>query len=78
MKYQLGGKEKTNKYMYTNFDEMPVMLSVKQAADVLGISDVSLYKLIKRDDSFPVLEIGRRKTVPKIELREWIRKSVLK
>lgn len=34
--------------MYTNFDEMPVMLSVNQAAEVLGISNVSLYKLIEK------------------------------
>lgn len=31
--------------MYTNFDDMPMMLSVPQAAEVLGISEVSLYKL---------------------------------
>lgn len=34
--------------MYKNFDEMPVMLSVNQAAEVLGISNVSLYKLIEK------------------------------
>ena len=32
-----------------NFDEMPVMQSVNQAAEVLGISNVSLYKLIEKD-----------------------------
>lgn len=34
--------------VYKNFDEMPVMLSVNQAAEVLGISNVSLYKLIEK------------------------------
>ena len=34
--------------VYKNFDEMPVMLSVNQASEVLGISNVSLYKLIKK------------------------------
>ena len=58
--------------MYTNFDEMPMMLSVPDAAEVRGIAPVSLYKLIREDKSFPVLVMGRRKCVPKEELRDWI------
>lgn len=38
--------------VYKNFDEMPVMLSVNQTADVLGISNVSLYKLIEKINHF--------------------------
>lgn len=55
-----------------NFDEMPVMLSVNQAAEVLGISNVSFYKLIEKDKSFPVVQLGRRKYIPKEQLKEWI------
>lgn len=55
-----------------NFNEMPVMLSVNQAAEVLGISNVSLYKLIEKDKSFPVVQLGRRKSIPKEQLKEWI------
>ena len=58
--------------MYKNFDEMPVMLSVPEAAEVLGISAVSLYKLIRDDNSFPVVVMGRRKSVPKEQLKSWI------
>lgn len=58
--------------MYTNFDDMPMMLSVPQAAQVLGIYDVSLYKLIRNDNSFPVVIMGRRKSVPKEQLKVWI------
>lgn len=58
--------------MYKNFDEMPVMLSVVQAAEVLGISSVSLYKLIDKDKSFPVVQLGRRKSIPKEQLKIWI------
>ncbi|MDD6568436.1 MAG: helix-turn-helix domain-containing protein [Eubacteriales bacterium] len=43
-----------------------------QAAEVLGISAVSLYKLIRNDNSFPVVAIGRRKSVPKEQLKIWI------
>ena len=58
--------------MYTNFDDMPMMISVPQAAEVLGISAVSLYKLIRNDNSFPVVIMGRRKSVPKEQLKAWI------
>lgn len=40
--------------VYKNFDEMPVMLSVNQAAEVLGISNVSLYKLIEKINRSPL------------------------
>ena len=57
---------------YKSFDELPLMLSVVQVAEVLGISAVSLYKLIRDDNSFPVVVMGRRKSVPKEQLKSWI------
>lgn len=57
---------------YKSFDELPLMLSVPEAAEVLGISAVSLYKLIRNDNSFPVVAMGRRKCVPKEQLKSWI------
>ena len=47
-------------------------MTVPQAAEVLGISAVSLYKLIQNDKNFPVISIGRRKTIPKEQLKVWI------
>ena len=58
--------------IYKNFEEVPVFITVPQAAEVLGISAVRLYKLIQKDKSFPVISIGRRKTVPKEQLKVWI------
>lgn len=58
--------------IYNNFEEVPVFMTVPQAAEVLGISAVSLYKLIQNDKSFPVISIGRRKTIPKEQLKVWI------
>ena len=57
---------------YKSFDELPLMLSVLETAEVLGISAVSLYKLIRDDNSFPVVVMGRRKSVPKEQLKSWI------
>lgn len=50
-------------------------MTVPQAAEVLGISAVSLYKLIQNDKSFLVISIGRRKTIPKEQLKVWINRN---
>ena len=57
--------------VYTSYDELPLLLNVKQLADLLGVSDSSVYELIQEDD-FPALRIGKRIVVPKEELMEWI------
>ena len=59
------------KSVFTSYDELPLLLNVKQLADLLGVSDSSVYELIQEDD-FPSLRIGKRIVIPKEELREWI------
>ncbi|MCC8073297.1 MAG: helix-turn-helix domain-containing protein [Clostridiales bacterium] len=61
--------------IFNNFDEMPMFISVPQAAETLGISSVSLYKLIQTDKTFPVVIIGRRKSIPKEQLKQWIQNN---
>ena len=58
--------------MYKNFNEMPVMLSVIQVAEVLGISKTSAYELVHSDD-FPSITIGKRLIIPKDKFIEWIK-----
>ena len=59
------------KSIYTSYDELPLLLNAKQLADLLGVSDSSVYELIQ-GDGFPSLRIGKRIVIPKEELREWI------
>ena len=59
------------KSVFTSYDELPLLLNVKQLADLLGVSDSSVYELIQEDD-FPSLRIGKRIVIPKGELRKWI------
>ena len=59
------------KSIYKSYDELPLRLNVKQLADLLGVSDSSVYELIQ-EDGFPSLRIGKRIVIPKEELREWI------
>ena len=66
-----GGQHYLKKSIYTNYDELPLLLSVKQLVDLMGVSDSTIYELIQEDD-FPSLRIGKRIVVPKEELRKWI------
>ena len=59
------------KSVFTSYDELPLLLNVKQLAELLGVSDSSVYELIQEDD-FPSLRIGKRIVIPKGELRKWI------
>jgi len=62
--------------MYKSFDEMPPTLTVPEAAKVLRVSPNHLYYIIEKDKSFPVLQLGRRKLIPKDKLLEWINSKI--
>ena len=60
-----------NKTRYTNYDDLPLMLSVPDVASVLGLSRAGAYELV-RSDGFPSLRIGSRIVVPKEKFIGWI------
>ena len=60
-----------NKSKYTNYNDLPLMLSVPDVASVLGISRAGAYELV-RSDGFPALRIGSRIVVPKERFIDWI------
>lgn len=45
--------------------------SVREAAQVLGVSEGKMYQLIRRED-FPVLKLGSVRRVSKQGLEDWI------
>lgn len=51
-----------------------LMLSIDQAAEILGIG-ISLMYQLSRTDGFPVTKIGRRSLISKKALEEWIDKK---
>lgn len=57
---------------YKSYEELPLMLSVIQVAEVLGISKTSAYELVHSDD-FPSITIGKRLIIPKDKFIEWIK-----
>ena len=60
-------KEKT----FTSYDQLPLMLSVPEVAQVLGIARASAYELVRSED-FPAFTIGSRILVPKEKFIAWI------
>ena len=60
-----------NRTKYTNYDDLPLMLSVPDVASVLGISRAGAYELV-RSDGFPALRIGSHIVVPKERFIDWI------
>ena len=60
--------------IYTQWEQLPLVLNADQVAQVLGISRANGYALLHRAD-FPALRIGKRLSVPKDMLLEWIEKQ---
>lgn len=48
---------------YKSYEELPLMLSVREVAAVPGISQAGAYELVRTED-FPALKIGSRMVVP--------------
>ncbi len=65
-------------YNYKSFDDLPPCISIPQAAKLLGVTAQFLYRLHKKGSDFPVLEIGRRRIVPSILLKDWVEKNCKK
>ena len=60
---------------YTSYDQLPLALSAEDVSQVLGISRANAYALIN-SKGFPTLKIGKRMTVPKDKLMEWMEKQL--
>lgn len=63
---------KRNKFK--SYDDLPLILSVPELTDVLGISRASAYELVK-SKGFPALHIGNRIVIPKDDLIAWIKRN---
>ena len=60
---------------YTSLEQLPLALSAEDVAQVLGISRANAYTLM-HSKGFPTIKIGKRITVPKDKLIEWIDKQM--
>jgi len=57
-----------------NWKELPMVLSVKEVADVLGVSRACVYGMVK-DDMLPKVQIGKVNKVYREALRQWLQQT---
>jgi len=60
---------------FKSYDQLPLALSAEEVSQVLGISRANAYALM-HSKGFPTLKIGKRITVPKDKLMEWMEKQL--
>ena len=60
---------------YQSLEQLPIALSAADLAKVLGISRARAYELM-HSKNFPSIKIGKRLTVPKDKLIEWMDKQI--
>lgn len=56
---------------YKNYEDLPLMLSVPEVGEVLGISRAGAYELV-RSAGFPHIKIGNRIVIPRDKFIAWI------
>ena len=56
---------------FKNYTDLPLMLSVPEVGEVLGISRAGAYELV-RSKGFPKVKIGNRIVIPKDKFIQWI------
>ena len=59
------------KCKFRSYDELPLMLTVADVADVLGIGLAHAYEVVRRQD-FPTIILGSRIIVPRDKFIQWI------
>ena len=60
---------------YKSFEELPVMLTIPQVAQVLSISRAGAYELA-HSRNFPAMLVGSRIVVPKDRLLAWMERKI--
>ena len=58
-------------HKYTDFHNLPLMLTAQEIGDMLGISGAAAHDLV-RSEEFPHIHIGKRILVPKDRFICWI------
>ena len=59
------------KCRFHSYDELPLMLTIADVADVLGIGLAHAYEVVRRQD-FPTITLGSRIIVPRDKFIRWI------
>lgn len=65
--------QKTMKMEVLRMDkETRKLLNVREVADLLCLSENSIYQLIRRDNTFPCIRVGGSWRIPSDDLEAWL------
>lgn len=65
------------KQQFRNYDEYPSLLGASDLENIFPISRAGIYNLMN-SEGFPIINIGKRKVVPKEALINWIEQNTCK
>lgn len=54
------------------------LINVAETAELLGLSQNSLYTLLNGDPTFPAIRIGKKWIIQKNRIPEWLNQEMLK
>lgn len=57
-----------------NKDNLPIVLTVAQVKEILGVSRVTAYQLV-HSDGFPRIFVGRRIVIPRDSFFQWVKNN---
>lgn len=63
--------------VHKSYDELPLFLSAKDVAKLLGVSLSTAYELM-HEDEFPSLRVGNRYVIPKEDFQKWVKENTKK
>ncbi len=67
---------KRNDSLEITWNNLPLALSVKEVANILGLSTAQIYQFCKGSMyNFPVIQVGRKFVIPRDKFKEWLEKQ---
>ena len=63
--------------IYKDYKELPLFLNARMVANLLGVSQSTVYELM-HEKTFPTLRVGSRLVVPRDQFIEWMNGKISK
>ncbi len=70
-------EDRVNQKPLTSWDNLPLVLTVEEAAQVIGVGCRAIYDLARTTrQGFPVVRLGKSIRIPRDAFRQWLNSRV--
>ncbi|MBS3938488.1 MAG: helix-turn-helix domain-containing protein [Peptococcaceae bacterium] len=70
-------EDRVNQKPLTSWDSLPLVLTVEEAAQVIGVGCRAIYDLARtKRQGFPVVRLGKSIRIPRDAFRQWLNSRV--